>query len=69
MVTPKAPYAATPYESRYNRLVALLLCLFVGYLGIHGFYVGKIGTGVLWMLSGGMFWDRRTHRSDHDLHR
>ena len=25
----------------------LLLCLFVGVLGIHRFYVGKIGTGLL----------------------
>ena len=29
-----------------SRLIALLLCLFLGGLGIHRFYVGKIGTGV-----------------------
>lgn len=33
--------------SEKSRLVALLLCLFVGYLGIHRFYVGKTGTGIL----------------------
>lgn len=30
-----------------SRLAALLLCLFFGALGIHRFYVGKIGTGIL----------------------
>ncbi len=42
-------------ESTKSRLVALLLCIFVGYLGIHRFYVGKTGTGILWLLTGGLF--------------
>ena len=29
-----------------SRLVAFLLCLFLGGLGIHRFYVGKAGTGI-----------------------
>lgn len=41
--------------SSKGRLVALLLCIFLGYLGIHRFYVGKIGTGLLWLLTGGLF--------------
>ena len=34
-------------------LVALLLCLFVGFLGIHRFYVGKAGTGFLQIITFG----------------
>ena len=42
-------------KERVARLIALLLCVFVGGLGIHRFYVGKIGTGVLWLLTAGCF--------------
>lgn len=38
-----------------SRLVALLLCNFLGYLGIHRFYVGKIGTGILMIVTFGGF--------------
>jgi len=38
-------------RSEKNGLVALVLCLLLGGLGIHRFYVGKIGTGVLMILT------------------
>lgn len=36
-----------------SRFVALLLCFFLGYLGIHRFYVKKIGTGLLQLITFG----------------
>ena len=41
--------------SEKNWLVALLLCVFLGGIGIHRFYVGKIGTGILMILTFGGF--------------
>lgn len=34
-------------------IVTLLLSFFVGYLGVHRFYVGKIGTGILMLITFG----------------
>ncbi len=47
--------AASDGVSSYSRLVALLLCVFLGALGIHRFYVGKTGTGIVWLLTLGLF--------------
>lgn len=44
-----------PGMSTHSRWIALLLCLFLGVLGIHRFYVGKVWTGLLQMLTGGGF--------------
>lgn len=41
--------------SAKSRMVDLLLCWFLGVIGAHRFYEGKIGTGILWLCSGGLF--------------
>ncbi len=46
---------AHPAVSPKSRLAALLLVLFLGILGIHRFYVGKVGTGILFFLTAGFF--------------
>lgn len=40
-------------SSDKKRLVALVLCLLLGGLGVHRFYVGKVGTGVVQLLTFG----------------
>ena len=34
-------------KSQKGFVPAILLCFFLGALGVHRFYVGKIGTGIL----------------------
>lgn len=38
-----------------SRTVALILCIFFGVFGVHRFYVGKVGTGLLYLFTGGLF--------------
>lgn len=38
-----------------NKWVALCLCIFLGYFGVHKFYEGKIGMGILYLCTCGCF--------------
>ncbi len=44
---------ASSEVSERSRGIALGMAVLLGVLGIHRFYVGKIGTGVLMFLTGG----------------
>ena len=43
--------AAGNEVSEKSRLAAALLCWFLGVIGIHRFYVGKVGTGILMIVT------------------
>ena len=38
-----------------SKTTALLLCIFGGYFGLHYFYVGRIGKGLLYFFTFGLF--------------
>lgn len=60
-LAPTCPHCGAPTGVRNipsgaspkSRLVALLLCFFFGIFGVHRFYVGKIGTGILQIVTFG----------------
>ena len=45
--------AAVVVASSKNKWVTLALCVFLGFFGAHRFYVGKVGTGVLYIFTVG----------------
>ena len=44
------------YEcSPKNKIVALVVCIFLGVFGGHYFYVGRVGMGILYLFTFGLF--------------
>lgn len=50
-----APAVPVGGEASKDWMITLLLCLFCGGIGVHRYYVGKIGTGILYTLTLGIF--------------
>ena len=42
------------HGKRINQKVAFWLCLLGGYIGLHKFYEGKTGMGILYLCTGGL---------------
>jgi TM2 domain-containing membrane protein YozV len=51
--TKKAEKSKAPGGGK-SQLIALLLCFFIGVIGIHRFYLGYTGIGILMLLTGGV---------------
>jgi len=43
------------YGGAKNKWIALILCVFLGFLGAHKFYEGKILLGIVYLLTLGFF--------------
>lgn len=52
-VAERTPGTLAPQVSPKGYVPAILICLFLGGLGIHRFWAGKIGTGVLQLVTFG----------------
>lgn len=42
-------------KTTVNRWLLAVICFFLGYLGVHRFMVRKIGTGIIYLFTLGIF--------------
>ncbi len=45
----------TATESQKSRKISLVLCIFLGFIGAHQFYVKKVGMGFVYLFTVGLF--------------
>ena len=45
----------TTVTSDRSKTTTLILCIVLGFAGVHHFYVGRIGMGILYLFTGGLF--------------
>ena len=50
-----APTVARMGPSPKNRTVVLVLCILLGWMGVHRFYVGRVGSGIAYLFTFGVF--------------
>jgi len=53
--SPAGVNASVAVASPKSKWVALVLCLLFGRFGVHRFYVGKVGTGLLYCCTKGLW--------------
>lgn len=53
--TPQPVVIVPPKASEKSLKAAQFWAIILGFYGIHRFYAGKIGTGLIWMFTGGCF--------------
>lgn len=44
-----------PTYAAKSKMMALLLCFFLGVVGAHRFYLGNFGIGLVYLFTGGLF--------------
>jgi TM2 domain-containing membrane protein YozV len=49
-LAPDGKFRKTPRNTEKNKTLAAVFALFLGFIGIHKFYLGRIGTGFLYLV-------------------
>ncbi|WP_343246726.1 TM2 domain-containing protein [Diplocloster hominis] len=50
------PMQNTALKSPKSKTTTLILAIFLGWIGVHRYYVGKVGTGLLYTFTIGIFY-------------